>query len=639
MDTGDGADGGGRRVFLSYSRADQPHAMAVLRTLEDAGFDVWWDGLIPGGDRYNAITSDALETAGAVVVLWSKASVRSHWVQDEATRGRDRGVLIPLSIDGTEPPLGFRQFQYLDLSGAGMRPDSPAMARAVASVAAQMGRAPAAPVRTRARPTRRTLLIGGTGVVAVAAGAAGWMVLGDRDAASPNSLAVLPFDTLGGDPSQRYFSEGLSAELRSQLSRNPKLSVMGQASSNGFRDSRDDGRTIARKLGVGYLLDGNVRIAGDVVRIGLELIAGDTGFTRWSQSFDGPLTDIFRLQERIARSVDGELAATLTGAQEQRARSGGSTDVAAFDAYLRGRALFESQADEGSDRAALARFDEAIRLDPDYAAARAARARALAVIANQYAQSAERIRLYGAAVDEARAAIRAAPDFADGHAALGYALFYGQLDVTAANAPYERAHDLGAGSADILARYALYRARRRQFDRAAPAIARATQLDPLNPSAFKTAGLIRFAAGDYAGAIAAAQRALEINPARGTIHGDIGNALLMLGKVDEAAAAFGREKVGLLAIPGRAFVAARRGDGAGIAAAFAALVTAFGDNGLYQQAQVLAQWRKPAEALAALGRARATRDSGLVLLMNDPFLAPLRAEAGFQALLRDLHFL
>ena len=152
---------------------------------------------------------------------------------------------------------------------------------------------------------------------------------------------------------------------------------------------------------------------------------------------------------------------------------------------------------------------------------------------------------------EARRAIASAEGFADAYAALGYALFYGTLDIAAADAPYEKAHELANGSADVLSLYALYRSRRGQFDRARSAIGRAQTLDPLNPGLFKSAGRIRFASGDYAGAIALARQALEINPAIGGAHGDIGNALLMLGSVDEASAEFAKEKVHLLSIPGR----------------------------------------------------------------------------------------
>ena len=165
-------------------------------------------------------------------------------------------------------------------------------------------------------------------------------------------------------------------------------------------------------------------------------------------------------------------------------------------------------------------------------------------------------------------------------------------------------------------------------------LARAT----LNPGVFKSRGRIKFAAGDYEAAIEAARRALDLNPKLGGAHGDIGNALLMLGKTKEAAAEFANEKVGLLAIPGRAIVALQEKNDTAAQAAFDELVKSEGDNGLYQQAQVLAQWNKLPEALDGLEKALQEQDSGLVYLLSDPFLQPLQKEPRFNSLLQRLHF-
>ena len=129
-----GAGGKPTTVFVSYSRADQKRALPVIELLERAGFAVWWDGLIEGGERFSRTTATALDTARAVVVLWSQTSADSHWVHDEATSGRDRGVLVPLSLDGTEPPLGFRQFQFIDVSKGRLRAESDRIVRAVAAL-------------------------------------------------------------------------------------------------------------------------------------------------------------------------------------------------------------------------------------------------------------------------------------------------------------------------------------------------------------------------------------------------------------------------------------------------------------------------------------------------------------------------
>ncbi|HEV7233606.1 MAG TPA: toll/interleukin-1 receptor domain-containing protein, partial [Sphingorhabdus sp.] len=98
----------GSTIFLSYARADQKSALPIIKMLEAAGYQVWWDGLLEPGERFSRTTEEALERAKAVVVLWSKTSTASHWVHDEATRGRDRRCLVPVSIDGSEAPLGFR---------------------------------------------------------------------------------------------------------------------------------------------------------------------------------------------------------------------------------------------------------------------------------------------------------------------------------------------------------------------------------------------------------------------------------------------------------------------------------------------------------------------------------------------------
>jgi TolB-like protein len=283
------------------------------------------------------------------------------------------------------------------------------------------------------------------------------------------AVAVLPFANLSGDGRKAYLSDGLAAELRSTLLRNPALKVVGQASSNEFRDRKEGSPSIARKLGVANLVDGNVLSENGRVRIGIELIDGMSGFSRWSDRFELPMANIIDLQGDIAEAVGSALAVRLTdNGQDSPARTGRTKNVAAFDAFLRGKYLFDSQRDEDSDRAALLQFTDAVRLDPAYAAARAARSRALAVIANAYAQAIERRPLYEEAVQEARRAIASADQYAEGFAALGYASFYGKLDILAAERPYEKASQLGNGSADVLGLYAIYRARRGGLNGAPP---------------------------------------------------------------------------------------------------------------------------------------------------------------------------
>ncbi|MEJ7777903.1 MAG: toll/interleukin-1 receptor domain-containing protein [Sphingomicrobium sp.] len=106
-------------IFLSYDREDLTRAKWVALALENAGHSVWWDRHIKGGAQYSKEIEKALKEAEAVVVLWSERSVESAWVRDEAAAGRDSGRLVPVLLDGTEPPLGFRQFQTIDMSSKG----------------------------------------------------------------------------------------------------------------------------------------------------------------------------------------------------------------------------------------------------------------------------------------------------------------------------------------------------------------------------------------------------------------------------------------------------------------------------------------------------------------------------------------
>ena len=112
-------------VFLSYDRDDTAKARPVASALEKAGHSVWWDLHVRGGAQFSKVIEEALKAADAVVVLWSRNSIESPWVRDEAGAGRDRGILIPVSLDGAEPPLGFRQFQTIDLSAWKGRKSAP----------------------------------------------------------------------------------------------------------------------------------------------------------------------------------------------------------------------------------------------------------------------------------------------------------------------------------------------------------------------------------------------------------------------------------------------------------------------------------------------------------------------------------
>ena len=638
------ADGlGEATVFLSYSRDDQKRALPIIKLLEAAGFSVWWDGLIEGGARFSRTTEDALEHASAIVVLWSATSNNSHWVQDEATRGRDRKCLVPLSIDGCEPPLGFRQFQVIDARPAKVRPNSPEMQNLIRAVSALHDGPDRQPISTpsRLRTTdRRQVLIGG-GVLGIAAiGGAAWLtgLIGGKAVAAA-SVAVMPFDNLSGDPKQAYFSDGLAAEVRSELTRNVLLKVAAQTSSNSFRDHAGDVKTIMNQLQVAYLLEGDVRRENDNVRISTRLI-DRSGFEKWSERFDRKMSSIFEVQSEIASAIATQLSAQIDGGAAAKkpdiAETGGTESVAAFDAYLRGKDLFEAGVDEASDRLALSKFDEAIVADPKYAAAHAARSRSIAVMANQYGGDLK--ALYQQSVAAARQAVALAPQYAEAHSALGFALGYGQMNLRAARMPYETSLKLGGGDADILSRYAIFQARLKRFGPANETIARSLALDPLNARTLRTIGSIHYASGDYPKALDAMERALALNPKLGGAKAIIGGVQYMMGDIDAAKASYIAEKNRLFGLTGLAIVEQRQGKAAQAQKYLNELIGENGINSLYQQAQVYAQWGEVTKSIKALYEARAAGDSGLIQMYYDPLLTPVRGEPEFSRLLKDIGF-
>jgi TolB-like protein/Tfp pilus assembly protein PilF len=638
-------------LFFSYSRTDQKQALPLIRALEQQGHAVWWDGLLEGGDNFLPTTQAALETADVVVVVWSKTSIDSHWVRDEATVGRDRRRLVPLSIDGSLPPLGFRQFQVIDFArwnGKASAPEVQRVQRAIAAVSSAPANASGAPAGGSARPlvgsaapaagsaTRRNLLIGGL-FLAGGGGLAAWRWLRPGAAAeAANSVAVLPFRNLSGRADQDYFAEGIAEELRTTLSLNRQLLVSGSASAGGFRSADPDARQIAQALGVANLLMGAVRPGQGRVRITARLVDGQTGLDSWSQAFDRDMADVLAVQAEIATTVADALISTLAKDDDWQAQRPGSTGIAAaFDAYAKGEALYRLSGSQQDDEQALAAIDKAITLDPDYAAAHAARARTLVAIANQEDNMARAATLRRDALASARQAITLAPTMPEAHAALGFVLM-SQLDFSAAKPAYQRSFDLGLGNASILSAFAEFAGNIGDFGPANAAMRRAERLDPLNPAVFRNAGMLALAARDYPAARAALDTALSLSPRLAIVHRALGDMALVSGDAAEARRHYALEPSRLSRLRGLAITDAKLSGPAAGEAQMARLVAEFGDGGLYQQVQVLAQWGRTDAALAALDKALLLRDSGLVLALNDPLLDPLRAQPRFKAVLARL---
>jgi adenylate cyclase len=184
------------------------------------------------------------------------------------------------------------------------------------------------------------------------------------------SIAVLPFDNVSGDPEQEYFSDGISEDLITDLSKIQNLRVASRHSSFSFKGQSSDMQEIAGKLGVTYVLEGSVRKSGDRVRINAQLIETATDGHVWADRYDGPLDDIFALQDEITEKIVAALHVQLTAQEAARPRKRITDSIEAYEIYLQGRAELYRM-DPNGTLAASHLMRRAIKIDPNFAAAHA----------------------------------------------------------------------------------------------------------------------------------------------------------------------------------------------------------------------------------------------------------------------------
>jgi TolB-like protein/Tfp pilus assembly protein PilF len=619
-------------LFLSYARPDRARAEKLIAALEKHGYELWWDARLEGGSTFADSIADALKKADAVLVLWSQSSITSDWVRDEAAVGRDRRRLVPLSLDGVEPPLGFRQYHAIDVShwrGRSDCPETRAIDRAVDAILAgrPQPEQPSRPV------SRRTLLIAGGGVGAVAA--AGGTIVMYRNGwlggvSSDTSIAVLPFKNLGGDLAQAYLSDGITEEIRTALKRIPTLRVLGSISSRLAAEDGGGAKSIAQRLDVKYLLDGSVQRAGEMLRVSADLTDGRTGFSKWSNQLDRPMADIFAVQREIAQMVAGAMEARIATAKPE---GGGTVNVVAYENYLRGREKYFNSTGEADNRAALALLDIAVAADPNFAKAHALRSRCLNFLAATLTSPSEAKPYFDQATEAAQKALKLAPDLSDAHLAVGNALS-GRLNLRGSLPYYKRALELAPGDADILKAYAGKMSQFGETGVARQAATKAALLDPLNHLSFARLGDIEFDANQYRTAIGHYEKALSLNPEAGFSRSRLAICHLLLGETEVALKAAEKEPREYVRLAALAIVRRKLGDEAGAIRDFQALK----DLGqvAYQEAQVLVQWGNKEAAVEALERAVRVGDQGVLWAKTDPLLIPLRGNPRFTAVLKQV---
>ncbi|HXR63322.1 MAG TPA: hypothetical protein VN720_07260 [Rudaea sp.] len=319
------------------------------------------------------------------------------------------------------------------------------------------------------------------------------------------SIAVLPFTDLSPGHDQEYFSDGMAEEILNALAQVRDLKVAGRTSSFHFKGLNEDMRTIGGILGVANVLEGSVRKQGDRVRITAQLIQASDGFHLWSSTYDGDLKDVFELQERIARTITEQLQVILAGEQKTRLVPVATTSPEAHELYLQATAVFNHR--DGARMAdAIAKLQQAIRLDPKFARAHA-RLASLAAIISAYADV-DQGQSLAMAEHEANIAIELDPALGEPHAALGTIFDY-RRQWLAARTEAERATALDPADPNAVFWLGLDFADGGYITEAVAMIDRALAIDPLLPNALAWRAFYHFNAGDRENARRAAQLSMD----------------------------------------------------------------------------------------------------------------------------------
>ena len=349
---------------------------------------------------------------------------------------------------------------------------------------------------------------------------------------------MLPFANISADPENEYFSDGMTEELISKLSRLHDLSVIARTSIMQYKETGKGIAEIGRELQVGTILEGSVRKAGDRLRITAQLIDVASQAHLWSEDYDRDLTDVFAIQSDVAQQVAQALQITLKPAEARQIEKAGTADLEAYNAYLKGLYHFNTWSKEGLEKS-IEYFEQAIARDPAFAKAYAAMAFAYDLQGQfGYLPLGE---AYSKAKEAAHRALEIDATTAEAHTALAAAAGYFDFDWARADEGYRRALELNPNSAVTHDWYGLnYLSAMGRHDEAIAHVRRATELDPLTAYIRNDLGWAYVLARRYDEAIAECQRALDIDPRLYGAYWGLGLAYWQKGLFEEAVAAYER---------------------------------------------------------------------------------------------------
>jgi adenylate cyclase len=376
-------------VFVSYARADRARVAPLVAAIVAKGWSVWWDPNITPGQEFDDQIDAEIDAAKAVLVVWTPTSVASRWVRGEAREAADRGILVPVRFENARLPMDVRAIHTTDLDDWAEDPASAPAREFLHALGAMIARAPTKAVGTAA----------------------------DADPASDKpaplfTICVLPFTNMSGDSEQEYFSDGITEDVITDLSKVSALAIISRNSAFRYKGTHVDIPKVASELKVSHVLEGSVRKAGGRVRISAQLVDARTNNHIWAERYDRDSSDIFALQDEISEAIVKALSLTLLPKEKKAIERRGTDNAEAHNLYLMARQTHVTgqEFDARSAEAIVRLCTRTVEIDPNYA-------KAWALLALGYMKLRDARQGYA---DEGMAAAERAlaldPDLAEAHA-------------------------------------------------------------------------------------------------------------------------------------------------------------------------------------------------------------------------------
>ncbi|HST29174.1 MAG TPA: TIR domain-containing protein [Rudaea sp.] len=469
-------------VFISYARADKPRVAPLVAAIEAKGWSVWWDPEIAPGKEFDDEIDGELQAAKSVLVVWTPTSVASRWVRGEARDAAERGILVPVRFDQARLPIDVRAIHTTDLDDWHEDAATPCVQECLNALGAMIA-------RTQTAPSAKA------GAASAAAPAA---------ESRRFSICVLPFTNMSGDPEQEYFSDGITEDIITDLSKVSALRIIARNSAFMYKGKNVDVPKVARELKVSHVLEGSVRKAGGRVRISAQLVDAENNGHVWAERYDRDSSDIFALQDEISEAIVKALKLRLLPDEKKAIERRGTDNAEAHNFYLMARQTYVT-GQESDNRAADAIIRLCVRateIDPRYA-------EAWALMAVGY----ERLNFTrggrsGEGMAAAEHALALNPDLAEAHAVKAQ-LMLSDGDADAAAAEVAKALQLNGDSYEVNRSAGRLHYQLQQYDESIRRYEKAVKLMDLDINSASMLMSCYTAIGDAAGARRAAQLALE----------------------------------------------------------------------------------------------------------------------------------